>query len=193
VARKVKCQWCEIKDEKEKMVKEHSKGYIHIECLPKYIKDKEMKQKEREKKDKLAAKIAEVYELESIQLIPHQIWPYIEDIRNDSNLFGKLGKNYKAGIPYEGIALTFEYCKEKIREVRRTKEFKNFQMEIRYGLAIIKNNIVDAKNDYEYKIRIQKSLDEAKSIEHVSGIEQASQELKYIKYEDEDDITKFLD
>lgn len=217
-ARQIKCKHCDQEDKKEnlkivqiehhrvKAVRDKTTGKIihnvgdvyysniklHVDCEWQYFKDKEDRRIEEEKKDKLSFKIAEVYGLDNIQLIPNQIWPFIQDIRNDSKLFGKLGKNYKKGIPYEGIALTFEYCKEKIKEAHRIKEFKDFQMELRYGLAIVKNNLVDAKNEYEMLHRQQKSLDIKKSIEFIST-ETEEESPKYIKNENEDDISDLLD
>ncbi|WP_222429898.1 hypothetical protein [Paenibacillus cremeus] len=184
----VKCQWCEAKDLKEKMTKEHPKGYIHLECLPKYIKDKEFKRIERDKKDKLAEKIAEIYELESIQMIPHQIWPYIEDIRNDSKLFGKLGKSYKNGIPYEGIEYTLEFCKDKIRLARKTVRFKNLQAELKYGLAIVRNNLADAKN---HAIN-EKRRKELAEIQKNKSQEKIETKVEFKKKEVNNDISSFI-
>lgn len=143
----VKCQICGLKSDKLLMVQESDKKYYHAEnCHSSYVTKKAFKKKEAEAKLQLSLKIAEVYELESYKLIPSSIYAHIEDIRNDSTLFGKLGKNYKAGIPYEGIAYTYEFCKDRIRDSRRRVEFKNFMAELKYGLVIVRNNLVDAKN-----------------------------------------------
>jgi hypothetical protein len=156
------CQWCREKDDRDIMVKD-TKGYYHVEkCSAAHLADKEFKRTEREKQTKLAEKIAEVYGLENIQLIPSQFYPFLEDLRNDSKLFGRLGKSYKNGIPYEGIAYTYDYCKEKISSARdyinqKDGGFKNFLAELKYGLAIIKNNLADAK---EHSIRHYKRKDE---------------------------------
>lgn len=185
----VKCQLCLSKEDKSLMIKE-SKGYYHEKgCHAAYLQDKEFKRIERGKKDKLAEKIAEVYELDSIQLIPSQFYPYLEDLRNDSKLFGKLGKSYKNGIPYEGISYTYEYCKEKIREVHRTKEFKNFQMELRYGLAIIKNNLIDAR---DHAIQ-QKRIKELSNIEKEKQLyAPESNTIIYKSKESKNNITDYL-
>lgn len=141
----VTCQWCKNKDEKHLMQKE-SKGFYHIEnCISAYLMDKEYKRIEREKQTQLAEKIADVHGLDSIQLIPRQIYPLIEDIRNDSTLFGKLKKQYKKGIPYEAIAFTYEYCREKVQWAKANKDFKNTFFELKYCLAIVRNNLADAK------------------------------------------------
>lgn len=192
MTRKVKCYWCGEVDYPDEMIKGiYPRGYLHTHCIEPYKEDKENKRKEIEGKTKLAEKIAEVYQLNSIQDIPHQFYPYIQDVRNDSQLFGKLRKNYKNGIPYEGIALTYEYCKEKIREVKRVKEFDNFLSELRYGLAIVRNNVVNARNDYARKVRAEKSLGKTKESEVGVVVENSSNSYTRKKYER--DISDFLD
>jgi hypothetical protein len=189
---KVICQWCREKDDRDIMVKD-TKGYYHTEkgCHRKFLNDKEFKRIEREKQTKLAEKIAEVYGLENIQLIPSQFYPFLEDIRNDSKLFGRLGKAYKNGIPYEGIAYTYDYCKEKIKDARRTKVFKNFLMELRYGLAIVKNNLVDAK---DHAILQRRTKDSAaigmKKIEE--EMSEVPDEVIYKSKKEKKDISKYL-
>lgn len=189
----VKCGFCGIKSEKPLMIQDVNKKYYHkSSCYDEFLAEKDFKRKEFEKKVKLSETIAEVYELDNIQMIPHQIYPYLEDLRNDSKMFGRLGKSYKNGIKYEAIALTYLYCKDVIREVHRTKEFKNFLMELRYGLAVIKNNLVDCKNDFETKQRLKKSLEITKSFEFISIEVDEEVEIKYVK-NDEDDISDLLD
>ncbi len=99
----VKCGFCGVKSEKPLMLQDINKKYYHIlTCYDEFLINKVFKQKEFEEKLKLSHKIAEIYGLESIQLIPHQFYPYVEDMRNDSKLFGRLGKSYKNGIKYSG-------------------------------------------------------------------------------------------
>jgi hypothetical protein len=132
--------------------------------------------------------------LESYKLIPSTFYTYIEDVRNNNTLFGRVGeKNSKKGVSYSGISYTYEYCKETIREVHRTKEFKNFQMELRYGLAIIKNKIVDAKNDFLQKKKAKESLLTTKSSEFVSLEVDVETKVKYAKNNNDDDISDLLD
>lgn len=187
----VKCQKCGIKSEKSLMTQDKSKKYYHtLNCYDEYLAEKAFKKKEAEAKLQLSLKIAEVYELESYKLIPSSIYAYIEDIRNDSTLFGKLGKQYKAGIPFEGIAYTYEFCKDRIREARRKVEFKNFMAELKYGLAIVRNNLVDAKNHAIQQKRNEKlneitvNGDEEKYISEIIPVK--------VKKKDELDISDML-
>lgn len=156
MARKVKCQYCLKVEESNKMRKSDKGKYYHIEeCYEKYLKEAEFKRKEAQKKDNLVNCIAKIHGLDSYLLIPKAFYPYIEDVRNDSRLFGKLKKSYKNGIPYEAIEYTYEYCKDKISWAKQNKEFKNILSELKYGLAIVRNNLADAKNHHE-KIKKQK-------------------------------------
>jgi hypothetical protein len=166
----------------------HSKGYIHKKCIPEYEADKEFKRGERLKKDALATTIANIYDFPTIQFIPHQFYPYLEDMRNDSKLFGKLGKSYKNGLPYESISYTYQYCKDRIREANRSKEFKNTLAMLKYGLAIVRNSVYDAKTFYESQKRKSESLLVQKEEHEV--IEE--KELKYIK-KNNADMSEFLD
>lgn len=174
--RKVKCQICSESDVKLKMIQETNKKYYHaLNCHNIYLKDKEYKQKESEAKLRLSKKIAEVYELETYKLIPSSFYPYIEDLRNDSELFGRMGKNYKQGIPYDGIAYAYEYCRTKILDSKARKQgsnddFNNFLAELKYGLAIVKNNLADAKNEFDRKQQSKKvNYENIKSIADISS------------------------
>lgn len=189
----MKCAWCESKSDKTEMQQEPNRKYYHKkECHEAYVKDRAFKKKEAEAKLQLSLKIAEVYGLESYKLIPSSIYAHIEDIRNDSTLFGKLGKNYKAGIPYEGIAYTYEFCKDRIRDTRNKVPFKNFMGELKYGLAIVRNNLVDAKNHAIQQKRNEKLNDISLSVND----EQEKYISEYIpttsKKKDELDISDML-
>jgi hypothetical protein len=151
--RKVKCGWCEISETKDLMLQDTNKKYYHkTNCHNSYLQDRENKRIETEKKTSLAIKIADVHGLESYKYIPHSLFPYLEDLRNDSDLFGKLRKNYKNGLSYSAIEYTYEFCREKIDWAKKNKVFENVMSELKYGLAIVKNNVVDAKN-YSDKMR----------------------------------------
>jgi hypothetical protein len=146
----VKCGLCEIKSDKPLMIQDINKKYYHREyCHDKYLVDKEFRRIEASKKLAMSLVIARVYGLSSYKLIPPAIYPHIEDIRNDSELFGRLGKNYKNGIKYEGIAYTYEFVRDKIQEADRTKVFKNEMDRFKYGLTIVRNNLGNAKSHFE--------------------------------------------
>lgn len=185
--------------DKDAMAKVNNRRFIHPEkCLNEYEenekKEEEKKkyiQKEREARHKLILKIAEIYELESYKLIPSNFHPYIEDMRNDSTLFGKLGKKYKQGIPYSGIEYTYEYCREKIHYAKKTKTFRTFMDELKYGLAIVRNNLVDAKK-YSVLKRREDALREESTTKDMSLSPQVSyKEIQKTK-KDELDISDML-
>nr|WP_156736335.1 hypothetical protein [Mycobacterium sp. E3298] len=194
----VKCYWCEAKSEKTEMIQEPNKKHYHKEkCHAAYLEDKRFKQQEREQQLELAIKIADVHGLSSYQLIPSSFYPILEDLRNDSQLFGKLKKNYKKGIPYPAIAYTYEYCRESIVTAidKKKGEFKNKLLELRYGLAIVRNNLADAKEHAE-RVQRQKKVNELAKTETSSDVRDSvslsTNKNAYIKKKDEMDISDLL-
>ena len=167
MARLPTCPICKLPVEKGQGEKVSGKTYHKEICLFKYQKEKEFRQSEYLKRDSLVRVIAEVHKMDSYQSIPRSFYPYIEEVRNDSKLFGKLRQNYKNGIPYEALEYTYKYCKDKIEWAINNKQFKNTTAELRYGLAIVKNNIADAKkhhaktkkNTQQDNLTIQKAND----------------------------------
>lgn len=163
MARPVKCAWCETQeDDREKVVKsEYNNRYFHIDmCYNKHVAEVEFKKKERVSREKLIETIVEIHGLDSHQMIPTSFYPFIEEVRNDSQLFGKLKRNYKNGIKYEALDYTYKFCKEKIEWAKGNKEFKNALSELKYGLAIVKNNVADAQKHYTDQKRREKMREE---------------------------------
>ncbi|PYY28217.1 hypothetical protein [Paenibacillus illinoisensis] len=138
-------------------MKFEDKRYYHKECChEKYLKEKAFKANERLEMDSLAATIAKVHKLKTVSTIPNTFYPYIQELRNDSVLFGRVNKRYKQGITYRTIENTYQYCSEKIEWAKGNKEFKNLMSELRYCFAIVKNNIENCLRD-ENKISKQKA------------------------------------
>jgi hypothetical protein len=191
MAKQLICQACRILGEKIDMIKE-KEGYFHLlNCHNEYIEHKKFKEKERIAKDKLSYKIADIYGLDTIQMIPDYIFQRIENIRNDSSIW--LGKKYKEGIPFSGIEYTFEFCREAIIKSRYNPNlnFDGLTGEILYGLKIVKNNLADAKRDSEKKRLIEQSLLKTREIEEV--VQADGKKPQYKKEEDIHDISDYLD
>ncbi|WP_440110057.1 hypothetical protein [Paenibacillus sp. QZ-Y1] len=145
------------------------KRYYHVEyCHGKYLKDKEFKAKERLEMDQLANTIARIHKLKTVSTIPNTFYPYIQELRNDSVLFGRVSKRYKQGITYQTIENTYTYCSEKIEWAKGNKEFKNLMSELKYCFAIVKNNIENCLRD-ESKSAKQKAETEI-LINHVDSM-----------------------
>lgn len=151
---KLKCRFCEKKDDPDLMEKGVVPvGYIHKTCISAYLKDKEFKVQERLELDELVDTIIDVHDLESRASIPQQIYPSLQDLRNDSVLFGKIDYKYKEGVTYLSIAETYNYCRSKITWAKTNKQFKNKLSELRYCLVIVRNNIENMYADRKKKAK----------------------------------------
>lgn len=147
--------------------------YYHHNCYEYYLKEQEFKEQERLKLDELCETIKVIH---NIEIIPKQIFSDIQALRNGDVLYGKVKKQYKNGLKYEAIKITYEYCAEQIRYWKNKKEFKNVQSELRYGLAIVRNSVEDAKRDYRERQKSKEGKQEVKN--HMSIMRDVNTELK---------------
>jgi hypothetical protein len=196
---KVKCRYCDIKDtEREEMkVEVHTtdggntqRKYYHIDCYPKYKVEKEFKEKEYEQLVKLVDTILEVHKIKNI---PNQFYPFIQDLRNGTVLFGKNKKRYKDGYPYSLIAKTYEFCRESIEYWKKNKDFDSTMGELKYCWAIINDKINVVKKKEEKK-SFQKAKSEAEQKEQQKNgtVNHHAKVVEFKKKQREDDISDFL-
>lgn len=195
---KVKCRFCEKKDtERSDMIfEEHitsggnsQKKYYHNDCYPKYLIEKEFKEKEQKELDNLIETILNIHKLESI---PQQFYPFIQDLRNGTVLFGKKKKKYKKGYPYSLIAKTYKYCQDSIEYWKKNKEFDSTMGELKYAWAIINDKINVVKKKEEKK-EFQKAKRVAEEIEESNNtINQSQKIVEFKKKKRDDDISDFL-
>lgn len=180
MAKEVICVVCKQKNNKEKMryIKSIKRYVHHGKCYKKYVEHKRFKEKENQELTDLVETIKEVH---GIKVIPRQFFSYLQDLRNDSVLFGKLKKKYKQGIPYPIIAATYKYCESDIRYWINKKEFDNILNELKYCLAIVKNkiDIVDRKmqktkerSNVEKRVKNQKQLQKPDSNNKSKGVDE---------------------
>lgn len=153
--RKVKCQWCEVTDTSKSDMEfiitgkaKQVRKYYHKACYPKFLKDKEFKNKEQIEKDKLTETLKSIY---GVKEIPRQVFPLIEALRNGQTVFGNKqnrGKRYKEGYSYSLIEDTFIYCMDTIHYWGSKKDFTGFMQYFKYSLAIVIDKIylVEQKN-----------------------------------------------
>lgn len=188
--KQVTCKWCKEKGSKDEMYELKKSHYIHFNCYDAYLEDKEFKAKEAEAQKNLMITIADIYGLDSYTQIPHSFYPYLADIRNGNVLFGKYGKQYKQGASYQWIEYTYDYCREDIKKIHEIKkgDFKNFMAELKYGLAIVRNNLVDAKNKFVAEKNKKEKAEREKQL-----ISDYSEEVTYKKKDDTVDMSDFLD
>lgn len=182
LARTVKCQHCGDKQpfdeqtmtfiEKVSDSGRKTKKYFHSKCLNKYEEEQQAIDKEQELLDKLVEVAGGIHDAPKPPNLAHQMprmWYHmIQDIRNGTNRYTRnFKKRYKKGIPYDIITEAYRLAQDGIKWSRMDKQFKDFQSEVRYGLAIVNNKIPDALKKAERnasmekinKIREQEELD----------------------------------
>ena len=179
----LKCQWCNTKDRDEKV--KDKKGYYHKKCFDEFLEYKKFKEKE---KQDFALLLETICKIHRIDLIPNQFYPFLQEIRNGSVLFGKVKKSYKEGIEYNIIKQTYEYCQDNINWAKNNKEFKDTLQELKYGLAIIKNNINkivqrEKKKNEEQRRKIK--------TENIDELDESN--IKYNNKKNKYDISDFID
>lgn len=189
----VKCQWCKVSDTpKDEMVAEYTGNskkakYFHKHCYEEYLKDKEFKERERQELDKLVEVIKEIY---GVKKLPKSIYPYLQDLRNGTEFFGKRNYKYKQGYTYSCIAEAFDYCSETIQYWLSVKSFNSFLSAFKYGLTIVcdKLPIVEQRRKQREK---NKELIE----KHIEQMDDSLLvfESSYKKPANKTDITDFLD
>lgn|GEM_PF-2504394 len=196
--RLLKCPICEQYGHKDKMTRETDKKYYHNEyCHDRYLRDKAFKQKEREEMDSLINTIVRLHKLQSVATFPRTFYPFIQELRNDSVLFGKIERRYKEGLTYKTIEDTYLYCAEKIEWAKGNKEFKNVMSELKYCFAIVKNNIEnyfrDGKKISKQKAETEILTSHVESMRDVNKVIIAAQNKAVQNNEDKIDITSLFD
>lgn len=194
----MKCPVCEQYGHKDKMTKEADKKYYHNEyCHERYLRNKAFKQKEKEELDSLINTIVRLHKLQSISTFPRTFYPFIQELRNDSVLFGKIERRYKEGLTYKTIEDTYLYCEEKIEWAKGNKEFKNVMSELKYCFAIVKNNIEnyfrDGKKLSKQKAETEILTSHVESMRDVNKVIIAAQNKAVQNNEDKVDITSLFD
>ncbi|MNX90085.1 hypothetical protein D3C86_1221190 [compost metagenome] len=180
------------------MIREDKRYYHKVFCHEKYLQDKEFKQLEREQMDDLVSTIIKVHKLQGRASIPHTFYPFVQDIRNDSQLFGRMDKRYKQGVTYKVIEDTYEYCSDKIEWARGNKEFKNILSELKYCLAIVRNNIEncirEGKKNAQHRADAHLLTSRIESMQQVNKIIEKTQlENSSTNRDEEIDVTTLFD
>ncbi|MCA1021502.1 hypothetical protein [Halobacillus litoralis] len=139
--------------------------------------------------DQLVEVIKDVH---NISTIPNQFYSYLQDIRNGTEMFGRIGKKKsKQGYSYLTIAATYEDAKvfNSIKWSMKEKDFKNTLGMLKYGKAIVMNHIDQVSKRLEYKKeREQEEKNEVIDQDLTFEVD----ESKYKSKDDDMDISKFL-
>lgn len=191
MARKYICRWCREKDTDDKMtiVKVGKQNYrYHTEkCYEEYLKDKKFKEQESKELDELVETIKKVHDIEKI---PRQFYPYLQDLRNGTELFGRIGqKKSKEGYRYKTIAETYLQCSDKIEWAKLNKNFKDTLSMLKYTYAIIANNIDQVKKQMD---RAEENKMTNKEVDQLIDYDIKAASYKPQDDEDELNISEFL-
>lgn len=191
MARKYICRWCREKDTDDKMtiVKVGKQNYrYHTEkCYEEYLKDKKFKEQESKELDELVETIKKVHDIEKI---PRQFYPYLQDLRNGTELFGRIGqKKSKEGYRYKTIAETYLQCSDKIEWAKLNKNFKDTLSMLKYTYAIITNNIDQVKKQMD---RAEENKMTNKEVDQLIDYDIKAASYKPQDDEDELNISEFL-
>lgn len=199
-----KCQYCKLddtnKDEMTLVVVDSGKKpinkFYHNECYEKFLKEKEFKDKEREELDNLAQVVMKIY---GVKILPKNVYPYLQDLRNGTRFFGRDKKKYKEGYSYDLIAETFEHCSETIEFWNGRKSFDSLSSAIRYGLAIVcdKLHFVEQRRNRREEQRKRAEIHANNAVENIISNDANDEAEKANGYKkpkkNVKDFTDFLD
>lgn len=139
----VKCAHCEERGNKNEMIQERNKRYYHKEdCHKKYLEQIEFAKTERKLYYELIAKIGEIHNIEHTQFIPSTFHTYLYKIRNE-----KCNVREEFIQFYPDLIKCYEYCREKIINAKNARESKGIDDELKYGLTIAINHMINMKNN----------------------------------------------
>ena len=125
------------------------RSYYHHSCWP----NEQTRREEAEKERKALKELCEyIMELHGFRLLPKSFFPFLQDLRNGTVRFqGPVQSKYKQGIPYEVIHEAYRLCQDNIAWAKRNKRFSSDLAEVKYGFAIIQNNINQAYESWQRK------------------------------------------
>lgn len=163
---------------------------IHKDCYPKYLKEKEFKEKEAKELDHLVEVIIEIH-----GGIHQRFYPFLQDLRNGTVLLGRnKRKKYKEGYPYPLIADTYLYCRESIEYWKKNKEFDSLLSELKYGFMIVNDKItvVKKKNEKKEFLKAKREAEQKNDTENNLINNQNEDVAIFKKQKRQDDISDFL-
>jgi len=194
--KKFKCKICSVTDVEDVLIKEADGRFYHVnECHKAYLAKRKETDEEQEYKMKLALLLAKLYNLESYKFIPNYYWIRVEKLRNEYTEANELGRTYKSGLPFKALYMTYDYC-FNIAKITYDVLFDSFKGQLNYDLAIVQNNLVEARNYYAEKSRQERKVEKVvqqQSSQHAVDLSKLKQALNYKRKKDERDISRFLD
>ncbi|GAA0347985.1 hypothetical protein GCM10008931_44100 [Oceanobacillus oncorhynchi subsp. oncorhynchi] len=194
ISRKYVCQWCREKDIDENMtivkIGKNNKRYHKGKCYDLYKKYNESKEREKLELDSL---VETIKELHNIEVIPGRFYPFLQDLRNGNEMFGKMGtRKSKAGYPYKIIEKTYLFCQDKINWALQNINADTFGM-LKYTKAIVESNIyrIAAQEARKQQHEEVAQLNENETVNMQNHLERKP--VQYKKKKSKRDISSLLD
>lgn len=167
-----------------------NKRYHKSKCYDLYLKDIEEKEREKLELDSL---VETIKDLHNIEVIPNRFYPFLQDIRNGNEMFGKMGtRKSKAGYSYQIIEKTYQFCQNKINWALQNINTDTFGM-LKYTKAIVESNIyrIAAQEARKKQHEEVAQLNENETVNMQDHLERKP--VQYKKKKSKRDISSLLD
>jgi|GEM_PF-4083844 len=184
-----KCNYCKNDTEKKDVIKyldEYIKTPKRVNmcsqtCIENYKREQDSKIKERDGYLLLCDYVMKVH---NYTFLPNGFYTVLKDLRDGTIRQREiLIKKDKQGVPWKDLLVSYKFSEASIKRSALTKSFNTLTNELLYGLAIVKNNLVKAK-----QLQKQKEMNE-KIVNKVN----LDDETHYTKKVFKDDISNMLD
>lgn len=197
--KKLQCKRCKIKTPITELV-EHVKvantgketiERYHPKCLEDFLEEQKFKQKEAEELDELYMLIKDIHKLD---VVPSTMFSlHIQPLRNGEFRLGKKVKKYKQGVPYHLMTEAYKLSAKSISYWKENKTFDTAMGELKYGFAIMVDNLPLAKKriDQNRKAKIAAEQQLQDILQNNEQYEQV--EYKYKKKKEDVIDISFLD
>lgn len=162
---RVKCRYCEYKDDKNKMVFEESgkqKKYFHEKCYEKYL----IKKKKQEEESHYLSQIIDILKkIHEIEVLPSSSINYIKKMRKEK--YPKISFRYILQT-YNDYYKDIKYWLDKKKQ---KENFNGINNEIRYTFAIMEDKLPKVlKKEKNKKKKHKQKQEEEKVMKEATNI-----------------------
>lgn len=183
-----KCAYCKTNTDKKDIIKyidEYAKtpkklNMCSNECIDNYKEEQIFKVKERKEYIDLCEYIMKIH---NQTFLPNSFYFILRELRDGTiRQEGINIKKHNQGVPWNDLLISYKYSEETIIKSINTKIFNNLIGELKYCLAIVKNNLKKAKQQNNQKKMNKKIKNEIN----------LDTNYDYIKKDFSDDISHIL-
>lgn len=183
-----KCVYCKNNTDKKDVIKyldESAKtpkklNMCSNECIDNYKKEQAFKAQEKEEYANLCEYIMKVH---NQTFLPNSFYFILRELRDGTIRQKDIHiKKHNQGVPWSDLLISYKYSEESIKRSLNMKVFNNLMGELKYCLAIVKNNLNKAKQQHNQK----------KMNEKIENKVDLDINYDYIKKDFSDDISDIL-